>query len=182
MSLTEDEKELSNHWFKDNFFSEDGEYPFTFKVDGEAFNPAEWEKTFEKVPEKGAVYQGGETHYLILKNREKGLEVKAELTEFTEKATCQWTVYIKNTGAENSGVISDFYALDSSFATGKAELYYSIGSDTAASDFSLIKKNLSSAEKTFSGNEGKPTETYLPYFNINGENYGMILGIGWTGQ
>ncbi len=182
MSLTDDEKELSNHWFKDNFFSEDGEYPFTFKVDGEAFNPAEWEKTFEKVPEKGAVYQGGETHYLILKNREKGLEVKAELTEFAENATCQWTVYIKNTGAENSGVISDFYALDSSFATGKAELYYSIGSDTAASDFSLIKKNLSSAKKIFSGNEGKPTEAYLPYFNINGENYGMILGIGWTGQ
>ena len=22
----------------------------------------------------------------------------------------------------------------------------------------------------------------LPYFNIHGENYGLILGIGWTGQ
>ena len=91
-------------------------------------------------------------------------------------------VYIKNTGENNSGVISDFYALDSSFNTGSAELYYSMGSDTAASDFSLIKKDLSFIERKFSGTDGKPTEAYLPYFNIHGENCGIILGIGWTGQ
>ncbi len=182
MSLTDDEKENCSAWFEENFFSESGEYPFTFKVDGEEFNPAEWEKSFDESPEAGSVYRGGDTRYLILTNKEKGLEVKVEITEFAANATCQWTVYIKNTGAENSGVISDFYALDSAFATGSAELYYSMGSDTAASDFSLIKKKLSAGKKTFSGNEGKPTEAYLPYFNISGENYGMILGIGWTGQ
>lgn len=182
MSLTDDEKENCSAWFEENFFSESGEYPFTFKVDGEEFNPAEWKKSFDESPEAGSVYRGGDTRYLILTHKEKCLEVKVEITEFAANATCQWTVYIKNTGAENSDVISDFYALDSAFATGSAELYYSMGSDTAASDFSLIKKNLSARKKTFSGNEGKPTEAYLPYFNISGENYGMILGIGWTGQ
>lgn len=57
-----------------------------------------------------------------------------------------------------------------------------MGSDTSAADFSLIRKNITEKKRTFSGSEGKPTESYLPYFNINGESFGMILGIGWTGQ
>ncbi len=184
MKLNDEEKSLCEEWFNDNFFSENGEYPFTFKVDGEEFKPADWKKSFAEAPavEAGNVYKGGKTKYLILSNEAKGLEVKVEATIFAENATCQWTVYIKNTGNGNSGVISDFYALDSSFQTGNAELYYSMGSDTAASDFSLIKKDLSFIERKFSGVDGKPTEAYLPYFNIHGENCGMILGIGWTGQ
>lgn len=184
MSLTDSEKNLCAEWFNNNFFFENSKYPFTFKVDGEEFNPADWEKSFGETPdvEAGNVYKGGKTEYLILSNEEKGLEVTVEATVFTENSTCQWTVYIKNTGNGNSGVISDFYALDSSLSTGKAELYYSMGSDTAASDFSLIKKDLSFIERKFSGVDGKPTEAYLPYFNILGENCGVILGIGWTGQ
>jgi len=182
MSLTDSEKALCSDWYEKNFLAEKAEYPFTFKVDGEEFNPAEWKKSVDKSPELGAVHPGGKTEYLILANEEKGLEVKVETTTFEENATCQWTVYIKNTGKGNSGVISDFYALDSSFSTGKADLYYSMGSDTAASDFSLIRKSLSFGEKKFSGNDGKPTEKYLPYFNISGKNHSMILGIGWTGQ
>lgn len=179
MSLTAEEKDLCTKWFDENILSADGAYPFTFKIDGEEFNPAEWDKKQEK---SDKVYTGGMTENLVLKNEEKGLEVTVESTVFAENATCQWTVYIKNTGTGNSGVISDFYAIDSALPTGDAQLYYSMGSDTAASDFSLIKKNLSSMKKTFSGTDGKPTEAYLPYFNISGEDYGVILGIGWTGQ
>ena len=182
MNLTDAEKKLCLKWYEENFFSKNDDYPFTFKVDGENFNPAEWEYCLTESPEFGTVYSGGQTEYIVLTNDAKGLEVKVEVTTFEENATCQWTVYIKNTGTGNSGVISDFYGLDSAFATGDAELYYSMGSDTAASDFSLIKKKLSFVEKKFSGNDGKPTETYLPYFNLLGENYSMILGIGWTGQ
>ncbi len=178
MNVTSEEKALCSQWFDSNF-SGDGNYPFTFSVDGKKFNPEEWEKKLEK---SDKVYNGGKTENIVFTNKADGLEVVVETTVFENNATCQWTVYIRNTGSGNSDVISDFYALDSSFETGSAELYYSMGSDTAASDFSLIKKKLSSVKKTFSGTDGKPTEAYLPYFNISGENYGMILGIGWTGQ
>lgn len=181
LALNDKEKALCDDWYKENLTVDSKEYPFTFKVDGEEFNPEQWEKSV-KSAEKGAKYQGGNTEYLVLTNKDKGLEVTVETTAFSENATCQWTVYIKNTGTENSGVISDFYALNSAFATGNADLYYSMGSDTAASDFSLIKKSLTFSEKTFSGNEGKPTEAFLPYFNISGDDHGMLLGIGWTGQ
>ena len=182
MNITDEEKTLCAEWQKANFSYADNKFPFTFKVDGEEFNPDEWDMHLTESPEFGAVHRGGQTDYYILANKEKGLEVKAEATTFKDNATCQWVVYIKNTSDKNSGVISDFYALDSSFATGDAKIYYSMGSDTGASDFSLIRKNLTSFTKEFSGNEGKPTEKYLPYFNIHGDNCGMILGIGWTGQ
>ena len=182
MNITDEEKTLCAEWQKANFSYADNKFPFTFKVDGEEFNPDEWDMQLTESPEFGAVHRGGQTDYYILANKEKGLEIKAEATTFKDNATCQWVVYIKNTSDKNSGVISDFYALDSSFATGNAKIYYSMGSDTGASDFSLIRKNLTSFTKEFSGNEGKPTEKYLPYFNIHGENCGMILGIGWTGQ
>lgn len=182
MNITDEEKTLCAEWQKANFSYADNKFPFTFKVDGEEFNPSEWEMLLTESPEYGTVYRNGQTDYYILTSKEKGLEVKLEATAFNDNATCQWIVYIKNTSDKNSGVISDFYALDSSFATGDAEIYYSMGSDTAVSDFSLIRKNLTSFTKKFSGSEGKPTEKYLPYFNINGENCGVILGIGWTGQ
>ena len=181
MAVTEEEKSLCDKWFNENFV-DNGVYPFDFKIDGESFSSLKWDKTVDSSAEIGEVYQGGKTEYIIFRNEEKALEVTAELTFFEENVTYQWKVFIKNTGDKNSGVISDFYAYNSSLPTGKAQLYCSKGSDTAAGDFSLMRKNLSFFTKTFSATDGKPTEKYLPYFNISGEKGGFVLGIGWTGQ
>ena len=178
MAVSESEKNSASKWFSDNCLTSNN-FPFTFKVDGKEFNPEEWERL--PTLEDYETDSDRKTDEIAFVSKD-GLKVTIEATLFRENPTCQWTVYIKNTGNGNSGVISDFYALDSSFSTGDAEVYYSMGSDTAASDFSLIKKSLTSFARKFSGNEGKPTEKYLPYFNINGENGGIILGIGWTGQ
>lgn len=180
IAVTAEEKNLCNDWFSGSFSVESNGYPFTFKVDGEKFNPTDWDSALPEATD--IVYQGGKTQSIVLTHKTNGLKVTVEATVFEKNATCQWIVNIENTGKGNSGVISDFYALDSSFPTGKADLYYSMGSNTAASDFSLIRKELNSTERKFSGVDGKPTESYLPYFNIHGKEYGMILGIGWTGQ
>lgn len=182
IAVTKEDKALCTNWFNENFVNEEAQYPFTFKVDGEEFDPAEWELGVPEVPDFGDKYTGGKTENIILINKAKNLKLTVETTIFPNNATCQWTVFIENTGKGNSGVISDFYAIDTAFETGKSDIYYSMGSNTAASDFSLIKKSLGAIERKFSGVDGKPTESYLPYFNIHGKNYGMIVGIGWTGQ
>ncbi len=177
MMITAAEQKLAADWTENNFIST-SEYPFTFSVDGQKFNPADWDKAVKT--EKKEIYRGGKTRYITFTNKDL-LQVTVELTVFEKNASCQWTVYVKNTGKSDSGVINDFYALDFAFNTGKADIFYSIGSDTKASDFSLIRKSLSSA-KIFSGIEGKPTEKYMPYFNVNGKDSGIVFGIGWTGQ
>lgn len=182
MSVTPSEKQKALDWINASFLSDDAKYPFTFKVDGEEFSTLSWEKRVEKEEKQGTIYRGGDTQYLILTNNEKALTVTVEITNFYGSATAQWKVLIQNNGNKNSGVISDFYALNSSFETGEAELYYSLGSDDAAKDFSLVKKSLKEKPLVFSGGEGRPTETYLPYFNVNGENISFVVAIGWTGQ
>ena len=182
MNITDKENNLCNQWFTENFLIENNQFPFTFKVDGEIFNLEDWEFSLKDPSEITSVYTGGHTEHIVFINEKSNLEVTVEATLFEDNATCQWTVFIKNKGKENSGVISDFYALNSSFDTGKSEIYYSMGSNTAASDFSLIKKNLSFMTIGFGGSDGKPTENFLPYFNISGKDYGMVFGIGWTGQ
>ena len=177
INVTDTENKKNSEWAENNLISSEN-MPFTFTVDGESFNPVNWEKTVKEAEKE--IYRGGKTSYITFKRN--NLEVTAEVTVFEANATSQWTVYIKNTGSENSGVISDFYALQADFGTGKADVYYSIGSDTQAGDFSLVKKSLSPSVRSFSGNEGKPTEKYMPYFNVNGENTGIVFGIGWTGQ
>ena len=181
MNVSEEEKELCENWLDENLLNTvTNKLPFSFKVDGKDFSVGDWsEIDITEAPQK---YQGGKTQNIVFTSKNNGVQVTLEATLFSENATCQWVVYIKNNGTENSGVISDFYALNSSFPTGKAELYYSMGSDTAASDFSLIKKDLSAKTFGFGGVDGKPTENYLPYFNIFGEEFGMVVGIGWTGQ
>ncbi len=181
MAISPEEKKLCKDWYAGNILGEDGNYPFTFKIDGKKFDASQWAKSVEQVKNED-IYEDGVAENIIFKNKNNGLEIRVEAISFNAHATCQWTVYIKNTSKEKSAAISDFYALDSSLSTGEAKLYYSLGSDTAASDFSLVEKKLSSSEKAFSGNEGKPTEKYLPYFNICGEKYGVVMGIGWTGQ
>ncbi len=182
IKLSDEEKALCETWFENNLSAQAESYPFTFKIDGKRLNPEAWEKKLDDTADFGSVYRGGKTKYLNLTNSSEDLEVTVEATLFPENAACQWTVYIKNTGESNSGVISDFCAIDSFLPTGKSTLYYSMGSNSAASDFSLIEKKLTGIKKTFSGVDGKPTENYLPYFNISGEDFSAVLGIGWTGQ
>ncbi len=186
MVVRQSEMKACRDWFDTHLVLRNGvnELPFDFAVDGVSLNDTikEWDYETSKESEEGAVYEGGKTTYLTLTHPDKDIEVKVEATIYEEKATCDWTVYLKNTAKKNSGVINDFYALDDSFSTGDATLYYSNGSNTSASDFALMKKNISFVESKFAGNEGRPTNDYMPYFNINGENSGFVLGIGWTGQ
>lgn len=182
MIVTDSGKLISETEFKGYFFSDEAKPVFTFKVDGEQFNSAKWEKSVDASAEDGSVYRGGKTVYITYKSEEKALEVTVEATLFRENATIQWKIFIKNTGDKNSGVISDFYAFDDKLYGENATLYYSTGSNTAASDFSLIRKKLTSTTRVFSGVDGKPTEKNLPYFNIQHDGGGYVLGIGWTGQ
>ncbi len=184
--ITEAEKQRCRDWYDTYILLKNDavEVPYDFSVGGESLkeNLDEWAFEVSEESEIGQVYEGGKTAYVTLTHMRSSLVATVEATIYEESATCEWTVFIENTGEENSAVISDFYSINTSLPTGKAELYYSKGSDTAAIDFSLAKKSITSLGTEFSGVEGKPTEMYLPYFNICGENHGILFSVGWSGQ
>lgn len=185
MLINQAEKERCRNWYNEHLINADSvnDLPFNFEVDGKSLKDTadEWILTPGVESDADAFYRGGKTTYITINNAVKKLTATIEATIYENNATCEWTIYIKNNGETNSETISNFYALDDSFETGKAMLYYSDGSNDAPSDFILNEKKITSIKQIFNSNDGRPTDKYLPYFNISGENDGIVLAVGWTG-
>lgn len=93
------------------------------------------------------------------------------------------TVYaeLENTSHSASPVVSGF-AVPADFPVlpgSDGNLYYALGSDTSADDFTLFEHDISSSPLSFFADGGRSSLLYLPFFNISGT---AAIGIGWTGQ
>lgn len=185
--ITAEEKALCRSWYNDNIINAPSNgkapaYNFTVCTKSLRNNLNDWTFSVGAESETGAVHRGGKTTYITLTHNKHPLTATVEATIYEENASCEWTVFIKNEGDENSQVISEFYAADCTVPTGNnAQLYFSKGSDPAPDDFELLKTTLSVIPMVFTANGGR-TESFLPYFNINGDDAGAVLSVGWTGQ
>ncbi len=181
--VTEEEKQLCRDWFNENLLSTENP-AYTFSVGGKDFrrNIDDWEFSFSEESETGAVYRGGKTTYITVSHKKSDIAVTVEATIYEDNASCDWTVFIKNEGEENSPVVSKFYGADCTLPTGeKADVYFSQGSFAEADDFEMMKSELALLPMVYSANGGR-TESFLPYFNIHGKDSGAVLAVGWSGQ
>lgn len=181
LKVSENEKKKCREWFENNIIGGTPAYDFT--VGGKSFrrNPGDWEIKPGKESQKGEFHRGGKTVFVELKHKESGLEATVEATIYEEFATCEWTVFIKNNGSENSPVIKNFYGADCKFEIEKPTLYVSRGSDNKAEDFELLRTAVNPIPMVFTADGGR-SGTFLPYFNLSGKNGGVLLATGWTGQ
>lgn len=188
LGVSESEKNNCKEWYETNilYAGNNGVAPaYDFTVGGKSLskNFADWEFSVGEASATGAVYSGGNTSYITVKSAKYSLTATVEATIYPDNATCDWTVYIKNTGEGNSKTVKDFYALKGELATGgDSELYYSLGSPNSSKDFELRKIEDFSSTMSFFGVGGRSTDTYLSYFNVCGKDGGYVLGVGWTGQ
>lgn len=185
--VTAQEKELCRKWYEDNILYAPSSgnapaYNFTVCTKSLRNNLSDWTFSIGPESENGAYHRGGKTTFITLTHKKQPITATVEATIYEENATCEWTVFIKNDGAENSQVISEFYAADCLIPTGSnPEMYFSKGSDPAADDFELLKTELSVIPMKYTANGGR-TESFLPYFNINGDTSGAVLSVAWSGQ
>lgn len=186
MTLTQAEKQRAEQWFEAAFLQNDGSvpYPFTFSVDGVSLQDslAEWDVQVGTLSRVGEKYRGGQTVTLLFTHNRNGLQARVEATLYAENASCEWTVFLANTAAETSAVVHDFYGLYSDFDIGKASLVCTTGSHDAADDFTMLRTKLSAVPARYAAVGGRSSDAFLPYFNLTGQSYGMVVGIGWTGQ
>ena len=186
-AVSAEEKEKCRSWFEENILnanSAEALPAYNFSVEGKSLHDTISQWTFSKgsVSALGEKYKGGETTVITLKNNSAGLSAEVEATIYPESATCEWTVWLCNDSAENSGKISDFNAIDCRLPTGDSTLYYALGSSNSAEDFTMFKVDSFADELYFHGTAGRSSDEYMPYFNISGEAGGCVVGIGWTGR
>ncbi|MCL2118492.1 MAG: alpha-galactosidase [Planctomycetaceae bacterium] len=114
------------------------------------------------------------------------LEVSMAAAAYHDFPTVEWTVYLKNNGDANTPVISDLKGLDvvlPSYSPGTMTLHHNVGSPCRIDDFMPLKTKLEPGKtKRTSSAHGKPTMSDWPYFNVAGEEAGLIVVVGWAGQ
>jgi alpha-galactosidase len=118
---------------------------------------------------------------------ETGLAVRCVIVEYKDFPTVEWTLYFKNTGKSDTPILAGILPLDVRFergAGGEFLLHHFTGSPCSPTDYEPFATPLGAkAEKRFDAAGGRPTNTNLPYFNLEtGTDSGLIAVLSWGGQ
>ena len=184
------QKELdkAGQWLSDYILKGDKNNAFDFKVDGKSFvdDIKSWTLNTDMVESET------QTDWTLTYTKSgQPLKVVVYATAYNNFAIIEWTVWIYNVGDTNSGVITEFNALNKEF--GKAKDYnitYWNGSKAMAEDFMATNKDLVDNEDVqLYGENGKASRAFVPYFNLQWENKtadwgveGVYFSVGWPGE
>jgi alpha-galactosidase len=117
-----------------------------------------------------------------------GLEVRCVSVEYADFPVVEWTLYLRNTGQENTPILESIQALDADFQRderGQAVLHTNKGDWYAAEGYEPYRCTLNwGTHKRFAPCGGRPTNgpEGWPYYNLELQDGGVILAVGWPGQ
>ncbi|HUW60549.1 MAG TPA: alpha-galactosidase [Candidatus Bathyarchaeia archaeon] len=115
-----------------------------------------------------------------------GLEVRLEATLYRDFDAAEWVVYFANGGDAETPVLENINVIDLAWKGGggsPCDLYYAEGSHEKITDFQPMRKPLDEgAPEVFTPYGGRPSDGFLPFFNVASPGRGLLVAIGWTGQ
>ncbi len=133
-------------------------------------------------------------HRLKWVNPENTFELHCLLTEYTKHPVLEWKLSFKNTGTKNSTVLEKVESLDATVsepirlypnqsAYSPAFVHCNKGSNNSRYDFMPIDFQLD-LEQNFpiKSHNGRSSETYLPFWNLEYHNCGLVTALGWSGD
>ncbi|MHB0959756.1 MAG: alpha-galactosidase [Pirellulaceae bacterium] len=134
-------------------------------------------------------------HELTYCDPESGLEVRCVAVEYRDFPTIEWTLYFRNSGRQDTPIISDILPLDTCFRRlsddvytrfgrpGEFVLHHHTGSICAANDYQPHATVLPPrGTKLLASSGGRGSNGEFPYFNIQWPGAGVIAAVGWPGQ
>ncbi len=160
------------------------ELPFSFRYDKRPSSQLlrEWlvKRESRKIDEHRT------EHTLSYSHPSSNLVVRAVAVEYKDYPAVEWTLFFKNTGTSQTGMIEDIQALDTSFARaggGEFLLHHGLGSRTKPDDYMPLETELTpKLEKKLATCGGRGSDAELPYFNLAWPGRGVIIAVGWPGQ
>ncbi len=181
--------EAMERWLQENILNRDVP-PVTFTVMGKSSLDLTWEKTVGQ-EQKIVYFEKEDTpsesteqviNYLC---KEFSIRIEFTLITYTDYPVVEYTAVLYNEANGNSERISNLLASDCMIEdkAGDYYLHASRGANTAYNDFEPLSYELT-GKKTFAVTNGKPTSTYIPYFNLENkmENTGTIAILNWQGN
>ncbi|MBN2132896.1 MAG: NPCBM/NEW2 domain-containing protein, partial [Sedimentisphaerales bacterium] len=114
------------------------------------------------------------------------LVVRCEAVEYRDFPTVEWTLHFKNAGPTDTHILESIQSLDVRLDSESAVeflLHHFVGSPCTPQDYRPLETRLGpGAKKRISAAGGRPTNSDLPYFNLETRRGGGIVAVGWPGQ
>lgn len=182
----------AKQWVQTALLAEKAGKPFSFVYDGKPSGVllGEW-KSSNQTRDLDAVRR---EHTLTWTDATTGLQVRCIAVEYADFPAVEWTIYLKNTGKENTPILEDIQGLDTRFERtieGEFVLHGIRGDSCLAESFRPFVHTLTpDIVKRFSppvaGDKvsGKSSDgpDGWPYFNLQQPGGGIIIAVGWPGQ
>jgi len=131
----------------------------------------------------------GTVHEITYADATTGLSCRIELLEYRDAPAIQWVAHFTNGGPAALPPLTDVAALDFTWhCAGDAFVYRAPGADETPCDFQFQRVPLQTirvkraALDMHAGSEGRCSVDWLPFFNLQSGDDGLIVAIGWTGQ
>jgi len=125
-------------------------------------------------------------HTLLYTDPSTGLQVRCVGIEYLNYPTVEWTLHFRNTGKEDTPILSNIQALDTRFErndAGEFTLHSNTGDLCTPDSYEPHAETLAPrADKRIANTGGRPTQSAFPYFNIEWPGEGVICVVSWAGQ
>jgi len=125
-------------------------------------------------------------HTLTYTHRQTGLVVRCLAVEYRDFPTVEWTLFFKNTGTNDTPILSEIQPLDMLLdrsAHGEFVPHHQKGDDCSPDSYEPRQSVLGpKSEQRFASVGGRPSNQGFPYFNIEQPGEGLIVVVGWPGQ
>lgn len=183
-SSKKSEQEMVANWAQQYLTRHSSPF-FSFLYNGQesaSFLPG-WKENYSKVK-----IDSNKTRYILtFMDAKTKLIAKCDVTLFSDYPAIEWVVEFENKGEENSPILENIQAANVPLFrgnNGKYILHHALGSNHGENDFApLMDEIRAHSEIVLAPKGGRSSdETALPFFNIQSENEGVMVGIGWTGQ
>ena len=158
--------------------------PFAFVYGGRPSDAllASWPRQTEST----RLDQNRTRHTLIWTDPRTGLEVRCVAVDYADFPAIEWTVYLGNTGQENTPILENVQGLDTRAGQtgGDTIVLRHPKGDTCGPDLyepqeaRLAPNSLS----RFTPAGGRGTNGRFPYYNLQTGDGGLNVAVGWPGQ
>ncbi|MBR4751352.1 MAG: NPCBM/NEW2 domain-containing protein [Thermoguttaceae bacterium] len=182
------------------------DFPFSFVYDGQSSRS--FLKNWNVTREKSESVDGKETRTLTFTEPNGRLQVVCNVIDYVEYPFVEWTLNFKNLSQDaDTPIIENIMPIDAIFGRDFFErrgfsgwdpecgdalrwneqhefkLHYSIGSPCRVDDYMPLVKQMDPGQKfDVATSGGRPTNSHLPYFNLESYQKGWIIVLGWSGQ
>ena len=164
------------------------EIPFSFLYDGKSSRGFMFK--WKRAESQNVLANGVHQDIISYADPQSQLEVVCEILQYPKSHAAEWLLRLKNTGKQDTAIIQDILPLDLKVPQskeGSIVVHSAYGTPYGdRGDFTPIDKNLGLGNDFKSSHylfqNGEQSYSYLPFFNLQWSDGGLIGAIGWTGQ